>query len=50
MTLARLSGCMRFRPRALRDALTPELHTPEHKAVWALRALLAALAVYSLSV
>jgi hypothetical protein len=41
---------MRFRPRALKDALTPELHTPEHKAVWTLRAALAALAIHSLVV
>lgn len=41
---------MTFRPRALRDALTPEFHTLPHQAVWALRALLAGLAVYSLAV
>lgn len=46
----RLLACMRFRPRALKDAFTPEFHTREHKAVWVLRLLLAALAVYSLSV
>jgi len=39
-----------FRPRAIRDALTPEFQTPEHKAVWTLRALLAGLAVFSLAV
>lgn len=41
---------MDFRPRALRDALTPELHTPEAKAVWVVRAGLAALAVHALAV
>ena len=50
VTPARLTACMRYRPRALRDALTPEFHTPEAKAVCALRTLLAALAIYSLSV
>lgn len=50
LTLGRVPACMAFRPRALRDALTPEFHTREHKAVWTLRAGLAALAVYSLAV
>lgn len=39
-----------FRPRAFRDAFTPEFATPEAKLVWFLRAGLAALAVYSLTV
>lgn len=41
---------MRFRPRAIHDALTPEWHTPEHKAVWLLRAWLLALAGYALAI
>lgn len=41
---------MEFRPKALREAMTPEFHTPEAKAVWLLRAGLAALAIYSLAV
>ena len=38
-----------FRPRALKDALTPELHTREAKAVWVLRAWLLALAILALA-
>lgn len=41
---------MHFRPRAIRDAFTPEFRTPEAKAVWVLRLGLLALAVYSLAV
>lgn len=41
---------MPFRPRALREALTPEFRTPEAKLVWLVRAWLAALAVFSLAV
>lgn len=39
-----------FRPREIRDALTPEFRSPEAKAVWALRLLLAGLAAFSLLV
>lgn len=36
---------MRFRPRAIQDALTPETKTPEAKAVWLIRIILIALAI-----
>jgi len=39
-----------FRPRAVKDALTPELGTPTAKVVWVLRAGLAGLALHSLAV
>jgi len=43
-------GMIGFRPKALREAMTPELRTREAKAVWILRVWLAALAAYSLAV
>lgn len=41
---------MSLRLRAVREAFTPELQHPTAKLVWALRALLAGLAAYSLVV
>lgn len=41
---------MAFRFRPIRDALTPEFHTAEARAVWVARAGLAALAVFALAV
>lgn len=50
MTLARLPGRVKFRPKTLRDAFTPEFHHPSAKVVWALRILLAGLALHALTV
>lgn len=49
MTGGRAEG-VPFRPLALRDALTPELRSPEAKAVWLMRLWLLALAGFALAV
>lgn len=50
MATRRLPACVKFRPLALREAMTPEFGYPEAKVAWALRGLLVGLAAYSLVV